>query len=383
MEEQKMIGRYLIEEIRKRMFKGKAIVIMGARQVGKSTLVEMVLENFRNDHRILKLNGDDSDTRTIFENPTSTKIRNIISGHTIVYIDEAQRIPEIGLVLKIMVDNFNDLQVIATGSSSFELSGKINEPLTGRKFEYTLFPLSFEEMVRHTNYLEEKRMFEQRLIFGSYPDIVNNNNDAGDLLKWLAGSYLYKDIMALENVQKPVLLEKILKALALQVGSEVSYNEIAQLVGADNATVEKYIDLLERAFIVFKLPALTGNVRNEIKKGKKIYFLDNGIRNAVIGNFNSVHSRTDIGALFENFIISERIKYLNYRRKNVSSYFWRTTQQQEIDYIEEEAGLYSAYEFKWNPKKRVVMSKTFISNYQVVKEEVITPENFDSFLTKE
>ena len=240
-----MIGRYLIEEIRKRMFKGKAIVIMGARQVGKSTLVEMVLENFRNDHRILKLNGDDSDTRTIFENPTSTKIRNIISGHTIVYIDEAQRIPEIGLVLKIMVDNFNDLQVIATGSSSFELSGKINEPLTGRKFEYTLFPLSFEEMVRHTNYLEEKRMFEQRLIFGSYPDIVNNNNDAGDLLKWLAGSYLYKDIMALENIQKPVLLEKILKALALQVGSEVSYNEIAQLVGADNATVEKYIDLLE------------------------------------------------------------------------------------------------------------------------------------------
>jgi uncharacterized protein len=383
MEEQKMIGRYLIDEIRKRMFRGKAIVIMGARQVGKSTLVEMILEDFRNDHKILKLNGDDSDTRTIFENSTSTKIRNIISDHTIVYIDEAQRIPEIGLVLKIMVDNFKKIQVIATGSSSFELSGKINEPLTGRKFEYTLFPLSFEEMVSHTNYLEEKRMFEQRLIFGSYPEIINNLSDAEDLLKWLAGSYLYKDIMALENIQKPVLLEKILKALALQVGSEVSYNEIAQLVSADNATVEKYIDLLERAFIVFKLPALTGNVRNEIKKGKKIYFTDNGIRNAVIGNFNSVHSRTDIGALFENFIISERRKYLNYRRKNVSSYFWRTTQQQEIDYIEEETGLYSAYEFKWNPKKRVVMSKTFLSNYQVVKEEVITPEIFDSFLTKE
>lgn len=378
-----MIGRYLGEEIKKKMFKGKVIVVMGARQVGKSTLVDMVLEGFRDNYKILKLNGDDSDTRTIFENPTSTKIRNIISGHKIVSIDEAQRVPEIGLVLKIMIDNFNDIQVIATGSSSFELSGKINEPLTGRKFEYTLFPLSFEEMVRHTNYLEEKRMFEQRLIFGSYPDIVNNINDAGDLLKWLTGSYLFKDIMTLENIQKPVLLEKIIKALALQVGSEVNYNEIAQLVSADNATVEKYIDLLERAFIVFKLPALAGNVRNEIKKGKKIYFVDNGIRNAVIGNFNAVHSRTDTGALFENFIISERRKYLNYRRKNVSSYFWRTTQQQEIDYIEEGSGDYSAYEFKWNPRKRVVISKTFISNYQVVKEKVITPENFDSFLVDE
>ncbi|HNW81752.1 MAG TPA: ATP-binding protein [bacterium] len=378
-----MIGRYLGEEIKKKMFKGKVIVVMGARQVGKSTLVDMVLEGFRDNYKILKLNGDDSDTRTIFENPTSTKIRNIISGHKIVSIDEAQRVPEIGLVLKIMIDNFNDIQVIATGSSSFELSGKINEPLTGRKFEYTLFPLSFEEMVRHTNYLEEKRMFEQRLIFGSYPDIVNNINDAGDLLKWLTGSYLFKDIMTLENIQKPVLLEKIIKALALQVGSEVNYNEIAQLVSADNATVEKYIDLLERAFIVFKLPALAGNVRNEIKKGKKIYFVDNGIRNAVIGNFNAVHSRTDTGALFENFIISERRKYLNYRRKNVSSYFWRTTQQQEIDYIEEGSGDYSAYEFKWNPRKRVVISKTFLSNYQVVKEKVINPENFDSFLVDE
>lgn len=378
-----MIGRYLSEEIKKKMFKGKVIVVMGARQVGKSTLVDMVLEGFRDNYKILKLNGDDSDTRTIFENPTSTKIRNIISGHKIVSIDEAQRVPEIGLVLKIMIDNFNDIQVIATGSSSFELSGKINEPLTGRKFEYTLFPLSFEEMVSHTNYLEEKRMFEQRLVFGSYPDIVNNINDAGDLLKWLTGSYLFKDIMTLENIKKPVLLEKIIKALALQVGSEVNYNEIAQLVSADNATVEKYIDLLERAFIVFKLPALAGNVRNEIKKGKKIYFVDNGIRNAVIGNFNAIHSRTDTGALFENFIISERRKYLNYRRKNVSSYFWRTTQQQEIDYIEEGSGEYSAYEFKWNPRKRGVMSKTFVSNYQVVKEKVITPENFDSFLVDE
>jgi len=376
-----MIRRYLSEEIKKRMFKGKAIVIMGARQVGKSTLVDMVLNDFEKDHKILRLNGDDSDIREIFEKASSTKINNIISGHTIVYIDEAQRIPEIGLVLKIMVDNFKNTQVIATGSSSFQLAGKINEPLTGRKFEYSLYPMSFEEMAEHTNYLEEKRMLEHRLVFGSYPEIVTNPDDAEDRLKWLAGSYLYKDVMTLENIQKPVLIEKILKAVALQVGSEVSYNEIAQLVGADRSTVEKYIDLLERAFIVFRLPALTRNVRSEIKKGKKIYFIDNGVRNAVIGNFNKINSRTDIGSLFENFIISERIKYLAYRRKNITSHFWRTTQQQEIDYIEEETGSYSAFEFKWNPKKRAKISKTFTSNYNVVQETVITSGNYDEFLT--
>jgi len=375
-----MIKRYLSDEIKKRMFKEKAIVIMGARQVGKSTLVEMVLNDFEKDHKILRLNGDDSDTRTVFEKATSTKIGNIIGNHRIVYIDEAQRIPEIGLVLKIMVDNFKDVQFIATGSSSFELSGKINEPLTGRKFEYTLYPISFEEMVKHSNYLEETRMLEHRLVFGSYPEIVANRDDAQDLLTWLAGSYLYKDVMTLERINKPVLVEKILKALALQVGSEVSYNEIAQLVGADNSTVEKYIDLLERAFIVFRLPALTGNVRNEIKKGKKIYFFDNGVRNAVIGNFNKIVSRSDVGALFENFIITERMKFLAYRRKSVLSYFWRTAQQQEIDYIEEETGSYSAYEFKWNPKKKAKISKTFSSNYNVIQEAVITSENYDEIL---
>ena len=378
-----MIKRYLSDEIRKRMFKGKAIIIMGARQVGKSTLVEMVLQDFEKDQKILRLNGDDSDTREVFENASSTKIGNIIGNHTIVYIDEAQRVPEIGLVLKIMVDNFKNIQVIATGSSSFELSGKINEPLTGRKFEYTLFPVSFEEMMAHSNYLEEKRMLEHRLVFGSYPEIVSNSNDAQDLLKWLAGSYLYKDVMTLEKINKPVLVEKILKALALQVGSEVSYNEIAQLVGADNSTVEKYIDLLEKAFIVFRLPALTGNVRNEIKKGKKVYFFDNGVRNAVIGNFNKIESRSDVGALFENYIITERLKYLTYRRKSVSSYFWRTTQQQEIDYIEEETGSYRAYEFKWNPRKKAKISKTFTSKYNVVQERVITSENYDEMLTDE
>jgi predicted AAA+ superfamily ATPase len=355
---------------------------MGARQVGKSTFVQMLLNDFKDTHKILTLNGDDADVREYFEKPTSTKLKILIGDYNILFIDEAQRINNIGLVLKIMVDNFKDIQIIATGSSSFELSGKINEPLTGRKFEYTLFPTTFSEMVADTHFLEEKRMLEQRMIFGSYPEIVTTPHDAGELLKWLAGSYLYKDILTLSEINKPIILEKVLKALALQLGNEVKYNEIAKLVGADSGTIEKYIDLLEKAFIVFKLPALAGNVRNEIKKGKKIYFYDNGIRNAVIGNFKNIASRTDVGALFENYMVSERIKLLSYQRKSVESYFWRTIQQQEIDYIEVDDQEFSAYEFKWNPQKRGKISKTFINNYNVVEQKVISSANYEEFVGK-
>ena len=376
-----MIERTLLKEVKSRLFRQKVITIMGARQVGKSTFVEMLLADFRESHKILTLNGDDADIRDYFTKPNATTLKTLIGNHTIIFIDEAQRIEEIGLVLKIMVDNFKNVQIIATGSSSFELSNKINEPLTGRKFEYTLFPLTFDEMVAETNYIEEKRMLEQRIIFGSYPEIITTPHDAKDLLKWLSGSYLYKDILALGEIQKPVVLEKILKALALQVGNEVKYNEIAKLVKVSSQTVEKYIDLLEKAFVIFKLPALSGNVRNEIKKGKKIYFYDNGIRNAVIGNFNKIDSRTDIGALFENYMVSERIKLLNYQRKDVGSYFWRTIQQQEIDYIEVDNQEFSAYEFKWNPQKRGKISKTFLANYNTVLQKVISSENYEEFVS--
>lgn len=375
-----MINRTLLEEVKSRLFRQKVITIMGARQVGKSTFVEMLLDDFKDTHKILTLNGDDADVREYFEEPTSTKLKILLGDYNILFIDEAQRINNIGLVLKIMVDNFKNVQIIATGSSSFELSGKINEPLTGRKFEYTLFPVTFSEMVADTHFLEEKRMLEQRMIFGSYPEIVTTPHDAGELLKWLAGSYLYKDILTLSEINKPIILEKTLKALALQLGNEVKYNEIAKLVGADSGTIEKYIDLLEKAFIVFKLPALAGNVRNEIKKGKKIYFYDNGIRNAVIGNFKSLASRTDVGALFENYMVSERVKLLSYQRKSVESYFWRTIQQQEIDYIEVDDQEFSAYEFKWNLQKRGKISKTFLNNYNVVKQEVISSANYEEFV---
>jgi len=373
-----MITRQLQHIIQANLFKNKAILIYGARQVGKTTLVHSLVKKYIN--QTLFLNGDDADVRDILTHVSSTKLKPVIGQHKIVVLDEAQRIPETGLVLKIIHDNFPGIQLIATGSSAFELANKIKEPLTGRKLVFNLFPVSFNEMVQFHGFLTEKRLVEHRMVYGSYPDIILNTGMENKLLRSLASSYLYKDLLMLEQIQKPVLLEKILKALALQIGNEVSYNELAKLVGSDRGTVEKYIDLLEKAFIIFRLHGLNKNVRNEIKKGKKIYFYDNGIRNAIIGNFLPLNSRTDIGALWENFIISERLKYNHNKDADFKNYFWRTTQQQEIDYIEEiDSGLY-AYEFKWNPTKKGFLSKTFSKAYPVKKFDTISPESIESFL---
>ena len=373
-----MIIRELEHIIQPYLFKHKSLLIYGARQVGKTTLVHSLIREF--EGQTLFLNGDDADVRDILSEVSSTRLKPIIGRHKIVVINEAQRIPETGLVLKIIHDNFPDIQLIATGSSAFELANKIKEPLTGRKLEFKLFPVSFNEMATFHGFLTEKRLIEHRMIYGSYPDIVLNPGMENKLLKSLASSYLYKDLLMLEYIQKPVLLEKILKALALQVGNEVSYSELAGLVNSDRGTVEKYIDLLEKAFIVFRLHGLNKNVRNEIKKGKKIYFYDNGIRNAIIGNFLPINSRTDVGALWENYIISERLKYNHNKDIDFNSYFWRTTQQQEIDYVEEVNSELSAFEFKWNPNKKGFLSKTFSKAYPVKTFETISPENIETFL---
>jgi uncharacterized protein len=373
-----MIERTLKQLIRTRMFKGKAILLFGSRQCGKSTLVEEMLK--AQELPWLYMNGDEADVREKLTNTTSVKLKNIAEDNTIVFIDEAQRIRDIGLTLKLFTDQLKHIQVIATGSSAFELSGKVNESLTGRKYEYMLYPLSFSEMAHHHGLLQEKRMLEHRMVHGYYPEIVTHPNDGKDLLKMLAGSYLYKDLLTLEQIKKPILLEKLLKALALQVGSEVSYNELAQTVGADKVTVEKYIDLLEKAFVLFRLPALNRNVRNELKKGKKIYFYDCGIRNAIIGNFNSVDSRTDTGALWENFVIAERIKYLHNKNEDVTHYFWRTTQQQEIDLIEENGQQLTAYECKWGKRSKARFPLTFTANYPDTITHIITPDNIEEFV---
>ncbi len=359
------------------MFLGKAIILFGARQIGKSTLIQNLLL----DGNYIYFNGDEADVREQLTNTTSTKLKNLIGNHKIVFIDEAQRINNIGLTLKLFTDQLKDIQVIATGSSAFELLNQVNEPLTGRKYEFMLYPLSFKEMVNHHGLLEEKRLLEKRLIFGYYPEIVTKSGQEEELLKLLANSYLYKDLLILEQIKKPVLLEKLLKALALQVGNEVSYHEIAQTINADKGTVEKYIDLLEKAFVIFKLPALNRNVRNEIKKGRKIYFYDCGIRNAIINNFTPINTRTDVGALWENYFIAERMKYVHYNKLPVTQYFWRTTQQQEIDLIEESGNdKFLAFGCKWSNKAKEKFPLTFINNYNVIETLLVNPGNFEEYL---
>jgi uncharacterized protein len=373
-----MIQRLFQEELKKRMFQGKAILLFGSRQCGKSTLTEHFLKEL--NEPFLYLNGDEADVREILTNTTSAKLKALAGNNKIVFIDEAQRIPNIGITLKLFTDRLKDIQVIATGSSAFELAGKVNEPLTGRKYEFMLYPLNFKEMVDHHGLLEEKRLLEQRLVYGYYPEIVTKPGREKELLKLLANSYLYKDLLTLEQIKKPVLLEKLLKTLALQLGSEVNYNELSQTVGADKGTVEKYTDLLEKAFVLFRLPALNRNVRNEIKKGKKVYFYDCGIRNAIINNFNALNNRTDTGALFENFFIAERLKYLRYNNMDATQYFWRTTQQQEIDLIEETNKKMKAFECKWNEKARARFPQTFIINYPGTEKHVVTPVNVEEFV---
>jgi len=373
-----MVLRHLKDIILNHLFKNKTVVIYGARQVGKTTLVNDLIKQL--DAPALVMNGDDADIRDLFLSLNASKLKPVLGNYKIVVIDEAQRIMNAGLGIKIIHDNYKDIQLIITGSSSLELTEKIKEPLTGRKFEFFLHPLSFREMADHHGFLTEKRLLDHRLIFGYYPDVALNIGSEKRILKTLASDFLYKDILSIGKIKKPVLLDKILKALALQIGNEVSYNELAQLLDSDKETIEKYIDLLEKVYVIFRLPGLNRNIRNEIKKGRKIYFYDNGIRNAVLGNFLPSDSRSDTGALWENFMISERFKIISNNDEVPMTYFWRTTQQQEIDYIEEIQNKFYAYEFKWRSAKKPFLSKTFSNAYPVSEFKVITRDNFSDFL---
>lgn len=374
-----MIARILFDELQNRLFQKKVIILLGPRQVGKTTLIKELSSQLT--EKQLWLNGDDIQTRTSLSNINSSQIKAIIGNHKVIFIDEAQRIENIGLTLKIMVDNYPEIQVIATGSSAFELANRINEPLTGRKFEYFLYPLSFKELTDHSNFLEEKTLLNNRLVFGSYPEVVTSMEDQTRILKELTGSYLFKDILSWETIKKPEKLESLLKALAFQLGNQVSYHELGQITGLDNETVEKYILLLERAFIIFRLPSFSRNLRNELKRSRKIYFYDNGIRNAIINNFNSLDFRNDVGQLWENYLISERLKYNQSRFHYCNSYFWRNHSQQEIDYLEEFGGKLSAYEFKWNPKKKIKFPNQFEKAYPESQFKIVHSENFHVFIT--
>lgn len=368
-----MIKRAMQNVISQRLFKGKAIVLIGARQVGKTTLLK---EIFPNQNDLLWFNADDLPVRDFFSNVTIERFRSMIGKNKIVVIDEAQRIENVGIKMKLITDNFPDVQLVVTGSSSFELANKINEPLTGRKFEYELFPLSFNEMTEEIGLFTEIQKLPIRLVFGMYPDVVCNPGDEKEILSQLTNSYLYKDILEWERIKKPDKIVKLMKAMAYQIGSEVSYNELSQIVEIDKGTIEKYINLLEQTKIIFRLPSYNRNLRNELKFGRKIYFCDNGIRNALINNLSDIEFRQDAGALWENFMISELRKYNHYTHNYCNTYFWRTTQKQEIDYIEEKDGKLTAYEFKWNPKKKSRVSTTFTSAYPESVVKTINPDNF-------
>lgn len=374
-----MITRLLEQRLYDKCFKGKAILLIGPRQTGKTTLLKAIFEKVP---LVCWLNGDDPETRILLEDVNLVSWKRILGKQKVLVLDEAQRINNIGLKLKLLTDQMPDIQVVASGSSAFELANQVNEPLTGRKWEFRLFPLSFGEMEAHHGFVEEHRRLSERLVFGYYPDVVNHPGEERDILNQLADSFLYKDILMWDRIKKPEKLTRLLQALAFQVGQEVSYHELGQMVDLDNQTVENYISLLEQTYIIFRLPALSRNLRKELKRKRKIYFYDNGIRNALIAQYQPLNLRNDVGALWENWLISERKKMLHYQNIPANTFFWRTQDQQEIDYVEERDGKMWAYEIKWSAKAKPAFSKTFTQAYPEHVLQFIHPGNYFEWLAE-
>lgn len=374
-----MIVRIQEHNIREWLNKGKAIIVTGPRQVGKTTLVRHITQSL--DRKTLWITGDDPEARALLDNISLARLQAIVGQNEVVVVDEAQRFTNSGLMLKLITDQMPGVQLLVTGSSSLDIAAQTKESLTGRKFEFSLYPLSFVEMSRHHGFLAERSLLEHRMLYGYYPEVVDQEpKEAQKTLNDLSDGLMYKDILTLDQIKKPSLLVKLLQALALQLGSEVSYHEVAQLIGADPLTVEKYTDLLEQSFVVFRLPSLSRNARNEIRKGRKIYFLDNGIRNSIIKNFSPLALRTDTGALWENFLLAERMKRNAYTDYLCNTYFWRTTTQQEIDYIEDAGGKLYAFEFKWQSSKPARFPKSFLEAYPGSEVSLISRENFETFV---
>jgi predicted AAA+ superfamily ATPase len=374
----KIIKRALEDLVLNDMFQGKTIMILGPRQVGKTTLITRVQSEVT--ERNIVLNGDNPGDREILNGISSGRARQLFPDRAVLYIDEAQRLENSGLTLKVIHDSCPHLQMIVTGSSAFELSDRIREPMTGRKFTWHLYPLSAHEIASDTSRVDYIRNIDQRLIFGSYPDVINYAGSEPRVLNELVTDYLFKDVFMLRDIRKPERIENLVKALAFQIGREVSNRELANSLQIDKETVERYIRLLEDNLIVFRLPSFSRNLRNELKRSKKIYFYDTGIRNAVIQRFAPMALRDDQGMLWENFLLTERLRFNHYRSYLANMYFWRTTSRQEIDYIEEHEGLVSAYEFKWNPRSKARIPAGFIEAYQPEKKGVITRDNFLPFL---
>lgn len=370
------IDRYAKIKIAPWLNRHKAIIVIGARQVGKTTLLKTI---FTDESHILWLNADENTTREQLAKQDLESLKHIIGSYKILIIDEVQRIANAGLLLKLLVDNFKDLKVIATGSSSLDISETVFEPLTGRHINFHLYPFSMAELYSGKSPFEIEQQLPFHLVYGCYPDICNNPEIAETLLKNLTNQYLYKDVLIWKDIRRPELLDKLLKLLSFQVGSEVSLHELGNQLQVKSETVENYINLLEKSFVIFRLHAYSTNARKEVTKMSKIYFWDNGVRNAVIGNYSNLNLRNDIGQLWENFMISERMKMNSTMDMPIKSYFWRNYNQSEVDYVEEENGHLHAYEMKWNTRKKNIVSKAFLNMYSNAKTDIIHPQNFSDF----
>ena len=374
-----MIDRQIENSIKTTLSEKKAVVLLGPRQVGKSTLMNLI---FSGDDSVRWFTGDDPADREALTDISLKRLKLILGDSRVVVIDEAQKISGIGDTMKLITDHLPEIQLIATGSSSFQLESSLGDSLAGRKREFQLFPISFSEMVSYTGLIEEERSIPERMIYGYYPEVVMNPGKEREILKELSDSYLYKDILSMEKIAKGEKLVRLVQALALQIGSQVSYHELARTVGIDDKTVEKYIDILEKCYIVFRLPSYAKNLRNELKFSRKVYFYDLGIRNAVLGNFTplDLRAREEVGHMWENFMIAERRKCNEYSKRYVSSYFWRTEQQKEVDLIEVLDGSVSAFEFKWDPDKKIKTPPQFSTSYPEASFEAVSPRNAAEFL---
>ncbi len=359
----------------------KVVVLLGSRRTGKTVLLNTILERLNESH--LLLNGDDFTTLSLFEPRTIEHFKSILGNTKLLVIDEAQQIPGIGKSLKLIVDHIPGIRVVITGSSAFDILNKIGEPLTGRKTTYYLYPFSQSEYNQFENITETKSRLKERLIYGNYPELIHlpGRQEKTSYLKELASSYLLKDILTFEGIKKADKILNLLKLIAFQIGKEVSLHELGRQLGMHKNTVDKYLDLLSKTFIIFGINAFSRNLRNEISKSKRWYFYDNGIRNILIENMNDIHLRNDVGELWENYLVSERLKFQQYNGMLVSNYFWRTYQQQEIDWIEEREGKLFAYEIKWSPNKKVKIPTGWKAGYPESIFEIVNRENYLNWIT--
>jgi uncharacterized protein len=375
---------YLVRDLSKNIIKklqsNKVVIVFGARRVGKTVLVKKLLEEI--NEPILSLNGEDINVHDKLAIRSVENYKQLLGSYKFLHIDEAQIIPEIGLKLKLMIDKIEDLKIIISGSSSFDIHKDAGEPLTGRKYSFNLFALSENEYNQIENNIEKIDKVRERLIFGNYPELLQlpDREDKIDYLNEMFSSYLLKDILVYENIKNSHKIFNLLRLIAFQIGGEVSLQELGKQLGISKNTVEKYLDLLSKVFILHKIEGFSRNLRKEITKNSRWYFLDNGIRNAVIANFNPIESRNDIGALWENYMISERLKYQEYNKLSSNNYFWRTYEQQEVDWVEERDGSLFGYEFKWKESK-VKIPTQWKNAYPDSSFEVINKDNFEKWLT--